>query len=217
MGNALQQCGRYTQAIDAYDFAIAIESAFGPAYHQKAEALVAMERYQDALHTYEETLTFEDPRPARVLHGRMPRADRRFGTRGVLLPRQLETGPRFADAFVGLGVLADMQGRLGEACSYFEQALEIEPKHADYHLLLATCLKNARNTTAPKRFTPRGWSWISNTKNSGSSGWIICNWPVAMKTHCSSSMTACLRFERSEPKLPTLHQLVRFGPTQSSV
>ena len=34
-----------------------------------------------------------------------------------------------------------MQGRLGEACSYFEQALEIEPKHADYHLLLATCLK----------------------------------------------------------------------------
>ena len=34
-----------------------------------------------------------------------------------------------------------MQGRLREACSYFEQALEIEPKHADYHLLLATCLK----------------------------------------------------------------------------
>ena len=34
------------------------------AYHQKAEALVAMERYQDALHTYEETLTFEDPSPS---------------------------------------------------------------------------------------------------------------------------------------------------------
>jgi tetratricopeptide (TPR) repeat protein len=63
MGNALQQCGKYPQAIDAYDFAIAIESAFGPAYHQKAEALVAMERYNDALHTYEETLSFEDITP----------------------------------------------------------------------------------------------------------------------------------------------------------
>ena len=37
MGNALQQCGRYTQAIDAYDFAIAIERHSARAYHQKAE------------------------------------------------------------------------------------------------------------------------------------------------------------------------------------
>ncbi len=142
MGNALQQCGRYTRAIDAYDFAIAIESAFGPAYHQKAEALVAMERYQDALHTYEETLSFEEPSPSTRCYmgecleriGDLDRAEEYYR-------ESLKLDPQFADAFVGLGILSDMRGRLSTACSYFEQALKIEPKHADYHLLLATCLK----------------------------------------------------------------------------
>ena len=70
--------------------------------------------------------------------------------------RDNELDPQFADAFVGLGVLADMQGRLGEACAYFEQALEIEPKHADFHLLLATCLKKRGEHDRPRRPTPKG-------------------------------------------------------------
>jgi tetratricopeptide (TPR) repeat protein len=74
LGNAFQQCGLHAKAIDAYDFAIAIEDAFGPAYHQKAEALVSMERYADALTTYKATLEFEKNIARNpVLHGGMSR------------------------------------------------------------------------------------------------------------------------------------------------
>ena len=64
-----------------------------------------MERYQDALHTYEETLTFELPSPSTRCYmgecleriGDLERAESYYRD-------SLKLDPRFADAFVGLGV-----------------------------------------------------------------------------------------------------------------
>ena len=64
LGNALQRLGNTKKPWSAYDFAIAIEDSFAPAYHQKAEALTAMERFGDALDVHRETLMFDAPQPS---------------------------------------------------------------------------------------------------------------------------------------------------------
>ena len=97
---------------------------------------------KNALHTYEETLSFEEVTPRTKCY--MGECLERLGNleqASEYYRASLKLDPAFADAFIGLGVLADLQGRLGEACSHFEQALSIEPEHADYHLLLAGSLK----------------------------------------------------------------------------
>ena len=44
----------------------------------------------------------------------------------------------FSDAFVGLGVVADLQSDVSLSIRFFERAVQIEPDHADFRLLLAT-------------------------------------------------------------------------------
>ena len=54
-GNAHQRLGKYKEAVEAYDFAIAIEDSF-VRLSPKVEALTAMERFAEALDVHRETL-----------------------------------------------------------------------------------------------------------------------------------------------------------------
>ena len=63
LGNAHQRLGKYKEAVEACDFAIAIEDSFGLPITKKQEALTAMERFAEALDVHRETLLIEAPQP----------------------------------------------------------------------------------------------------------------------------------------------------------
>jgi tetratricopeptide (TPR) repeat protein len=63
----------------------------------------------------------------------------------------LSRDPLLADGHVGLGVLADQAGELREALAHFQRAVELEPGHADYRLLLASTFSKLEQHEAAER------------------------------------------------------------------
>ena len=53
--------GQHLNAIDAYDFAIAIDENFASGYFNKAHALANLGNYYEAISLYRETFKYEDP------------------------------------------------------------------------------------------------------------------------------------------------------------
>ena len=68
--------------------------------------------------------------------------------------QSLEIDPDYTEAFVGLGVLADLQLLPSVAVQYFEHAVNLEGYNIDYRLLLATSfIKVKQPKEAEKHFT----------------------------------------------------------------
>jgi tetratricopeptide (TPR) repeat protein len=68
--------------------------------------------------------------------------------------QSLEIDAEYTDAFVGLGVLADLQSLPSVAVQYFEHAVTLDAYNNDYRLLLATAyIKVGKPKDAEKHFT----------------------------------------------------------------
>lgn len=61
MGVAYNKLAEYDEAINAFDFCIAIEEAFSSAYFNKANALANQEKYEEAIEVYKQTFEYEEP------------------------------------------------------------------------------------------------------------------------------------------------------------
>ena len=128
LGNAQQRLGKLKEAVDSYDFAIAIEGAFAPAYHQKAEALTAMEKYGDALEVHRESLEVDAPQPSTLCY--MGECLEHMGSldeAAEYYHQCLELDPNFLEAHVGLGVLEDLKGNQEGALEHMATALLQNP------------------------------------------------------------------------------------------
>ncbi len=61
LGISYSKLGQHLNAIDAYDFAIAIDENFASGYFNKAHALANLGNYYEAISLYRETFKYEDP------------------------------------------------------------------------------------------------------------------------------------------------------------
>ncbi|MEZ4799105.1 MAG: tetratricopeptide repeat protein [Flavobacteriales bacterium] len=55
LGNAYQKLDQLEEALDAYDYCLAIQNDFAPAYYNKAHALFKMDKFAEAISTFEES------------------------------------------------------------------------------------------------------------------------------------------------------------------
>jgi len=142
LGNIHQLNNRFESAVDAYDLAIAIEDSFGPAYLQKAEALMSLEKHAEALTTFHEVLEREPASaPTLCFMGECLERMEDWEKARKYYWDCLELDPEWADAQVGLGVIADSLGDFELAASHFQKAVDLQPDTIDYLLLLASVCK----------------------------------------------------------------------------
>ena len=155
LGNLYHRVGKIKNAVTSYDFCIAIDKNYIRAYHQKAEALASGENYADAYEAYNDVLNVE-AKTAYILCNMGECMERlgEFEKSEELYKQSLEIDPEYTDAFVGLGVLADLQLLPSVAVQYFEHAVTLDGYNIDYRLLLATSLiKVEKPKEAEKHFT----------------------------------------------------------------
>ena len=154
LGNAYHRIGSIKKAIDAYDFAIAIDDKYIQAYQQKAEAFGCNDNFSDALETYHEILEMEDATPHTLCsigecHERLDN----YLEAEAYYKKCLDLNEGYPDAYIGLGVLGDIQSDDALAVRCFEQAVLLAPENSDYRLLLATALmKLAKPQEAESQF-----------------------------------------------------------------
>ena len=155
LGNMYHRVGKIKDAITSYDFCIAIDKNYIRAYHQKAEALNSGEHYAEAYEAYKEALSVEAKSPYILCNmGECMERLGEFDNAEHYYKQSLEIDPEYTDAFVGLGVLADLQSLPNVAVQYFEHAVTLDNYNSDYRLLLATSyIKVGQPKDAEKHFT----------------------------------------------------------------
>ncbi|HOP42205.1 MAG: tetratricopeptide repeat protein [Flavobacteriales bacterium] len=145
LGNALAREERSEEALDALDYAIAIDERFSSAYFSKARVLLQLGRYAEAVECYRETLAFDGPQAITFSYiGECFEKMEAYDQALIHYDKALALEPEWVDAWVGRGVVKDVQGRVSEAVSDLEQAVRLAPEHADAWYYLANAL--ARRT-----------------------------------------------------------------------
>ena len=141
LGNSFNRLGRIKEAVNAYEFCIAIDKQYTKAYYQKAEALASGEFNAEAVEAYKDIFSIE-PESAYILCN-IGECYERLGEVNLsedYYKQCLEIDPDCAEAYIGLGVLADIQSLPYVAVQYFEHATTLDGENEDYKLLLATSL-----------------------------------------------------------------------------
>jgi tetratricopeptide (TPR) repeat protein len=155
LGNSYHRLGSLKKAVNAYDFSIAIDETYLRAYIQKAEALTTGENYVEALTVYDEIIKIESATPHTLCCiGECYERLNDFSQAEANYKKCLDIDADFSDAYVGLGVVADLQKDIPLSIRYFERAVQIEPDHADFRILLATSfMKLAKPQEAEAQFS----------------------------------------------------------------
>src|SRR5690606_23796041 len=144
LGNAYAKLEQYEESNMALDLAIAIDERFSSAYFSKARNLLIAARYEEAIACYEETLAFDGPQAITFsfigeCYEKMERLEQAL----VNYDQSIALDPEWVDAWIGRGVVKDMQGKLAESVTALQHAVRISPEHPDALYYFAAALARA--------------------------------------------------------------------------
>ena len=144
LGNALARLERLEESIEALDYCLAIEERFTSAYFSKARNLLVLGRYQEAIDCYQETINFDGAQAITFSYiGECYEKMEQFEQALIHYDQSIALDPNWVDAWIGRGVVKDMQGRLPEAIKDLEHAIRLAPDHGDGWFYLANSLARA--------------------------------------------------------------------------
>lgn len=144
LGNALARLDRLDESIEALDYCLAIEDRFTSAYFSKARNLLVLGRFQEAIDCYQETIQFDGPQAITFSYiGECFEKMEQYEQALIHYDQSIALDPTWVDAWIGRGVVKDMQGRLPEAIQDLENAIRLSPDHGDGWFYLANTLGRA--------------------------------------------------------------------------
>ncbi|MBL7951064.1 MAG: DUF3808 domain-containing protein [Flavobacteriales bacterium] len=144
LGNALARLERLEESIEALDYCLAIEERFTSAYFSKARNLLVLGRFQEAIDCYQETINFDGAQAITFSYiGECYEKMEQYEQALIHYDQSLALDPNWVDAWIGRGVVKDMQGRVVEAVKDLENAIRLAPDHGDGWFYLANSLARA--------------------------------------------------------------------------
>ena len=137
LGNAYLREDNYEKSIWAYDYCILINDDFGPVYYNLAHAYLADEKYNLAIDNFQKSIELDGDDPIGFSYlgecfeqlGQLDIAREKY-------QKALELSPLLADAWLGLGIVEDLEGNTKEAITLIKKAMGLDPENSGiYHVL----------------------------------------------------------------------------------
>ncbi len=145
LGNALARLERLEESNEALELCLAIEEGFTSAYFSKARNLLVMGNYEAAIECYRETIEQDGPQAITFSYiGECFEKMERFEQALIHYDQALALDPNWTDAWIGRGVVKDMQGRTQEAVKDLEVATRLAPENGDAWYYQANTLARAK-------------------------------------------------------------------------
>lgn len=140
LGAAYQGLKLYEKAIDAYQYALAIDEKFDYAYRNIGDAYIRLRKFRDAIEALEKVL--ELSKPEQVIYeaigycyDRMKNyAQARFHYR-----KAVHLNPDDSKLYYKIACTYYHEGRWGGAIRQLDSALKIDKRQPDYHLVMGEC------------------------------------------------------------------------------
>ncbi len=138
LGSMYASVPDYENAIEAYDFALAIDQTFVNAYINKGSAYSSLMKYEEALKTYMESLAYEKPEEMTYYFigecyekmGQLENAENFYR-------KAIETDPMVTAARIGLGCVLSEKGHHTEAIVCFKEVVKLSKNDGEAWYLLA--------------------------------------------------------------------------------
>ena len=132
MGNELHQQGRHSEALVAYDQALALNPHYPAALHNRGVVLLVLREPARALQSFEKALSLE-PAFAEALYNRANALTelKRVAEALADYDRALAVRPNYPEAFNNRGNALQELGRPLEALESYDRALALRPSYAD--------------------------------------------------------------------------------------
>jgi len=144
LGNALARLDRLPESNEALDLCIAIDEKFSSAYFSKARNLLVAGDFKAAVECYEETIVHDGPQAITFSYiGECYEKMERLEQALIHYDQALALDPNWVDAWIGRGVVKDVQGRLPESIKDLEVAARLAPEHGDAWFYLANAMGRA--------------------------------------------------------------------------
>jgi len=138
LGVSYSKMGMYEKAIDAYDYSIAIDENFSSAYFNKANALAELGQYKEAIITYKEVFNYEEHDALTYYYiGECYEQLENYEKAMIYFVKAAKQEPKLADAWVGIGMILDIQNKPIEGIHYIKKGIDLDAGNADYYYILA--------------------------------------------------------------------------------
>ncbi|TNE53215.1 MAG: tetratricopeptide repeat protein [Bacteroidetes bacterium] len=138
LGNAYSKEENYEKAIWAYDYCIVINESFSPAYFNLGNACLSLERYQTAIEYFEKCMELDGEDGLALCY--IGECQEQLGNlelaRHYYL-RSIEFIPELPEAWLGLGIVKDLEGQTEDAIQLIRKAIDFEPTNGSFRHVLA--------------------------------------------------------------------------------
>jgi tetratricopeptide (TPR) repeat protein len=137
LGNAHSKLEDFDKAIWAYNYCILINDSFGPVYFNIANAFLAKEDFTKAIEHFHKCIELDgDDSVALCYIGECYEQLGDVETSKSFYQKSLDIDFLLSDAWLGLGVIADLEGNTREGIALIKKASELDPENAGiYHVL----------------------------------------------------------------------------------
>ena len=137
LGNAHSKLEDFDKAIWAYDYCILINDDFGPVYFNIANAFLAKEFFTKAIEHFHKCIELDGDDPVALCYiGECHEQLDELELAKMFYKRSLELAPLLPDAWLGLGIIEDLEGNTTEGIALIKKASELDSDNAGiYHVL----------------------------------------------------------------------------------
>jgi tetratricopeptide (TPR) repeat protein len=137
LGNAYLKLEDYDKAIWAYDYCILINDDFGPVYFNIGNAYLSVDKYTKAVESFHKCIELDGDDPVAFCYiGECHEQLEELELAKHFYKRSLELAPLLPEAWLGLGIVEDLNGKTKEGIVLIQKAAELDPENASiYHVL----------------------------------------------------------------------------------
>lgn len=137
LGNAYSKLEDFDKAVWAYDYCVLINEDFGPVYFNLGNAFLSQEKFTKAIENFEKCIELDGEDPMALCYiGEAHEQLNEFTLAKKFYRRSIELAPLLPDAWLGLGIIEDLEGRTKEGLVLIHKAAELDPENAGiYHVL----------------------------------------------------------------------------------
>lgn len=137
LGNAYSKLESHEKAIWAYEYCVLINEEFGPVYFNLGSAFISIEKYTEAIESFQKCMELDGEDPMALCYiGEAYEQMEDLKKAKEYYSKSVELAPLLPDAWLGLGIICDLEGKTEEALVLLNKAAKLDPENAGiYHVL----------------------------------------------------------------------------------
>ena len=163
LGNAYSKSENYEKAIWAYDYCLLINEDFSPAYFNLGNAYLSEEKYLLSIQNFERCIELDGEDGLTLCYlGECNEQLGKLEEAKQFYYKSLELMPELSDAWLGLGIVKDLEGDVVGAIGFIEKAISFDEFNPGYIHVLAGALEKTKDVELASETYLKALSMDSN-------------------------------------------------------